>query len=41
LMRKLDGPGLGEGDPMPSALEQLDGSAHELMVQWITQGARP
>jgi hypothetical protein len=41
LMRKLDGPGLGEGNPMPSAIEQLDGSAHELLVQWITLGARP
>jgi hypothetical protein len=41
LMRKVEGPGVGEGLPMPSAVEQLGGTAHALLVRWITEGATP
>jgi hypothetical protein len=41
LVRKLDGPGLGEGDPMPSAVETISGPSRQLLVQWISDGATP
>lgn len=39
LMRKLDGPGLGEGDPMPSETEMLTPYYRDLIAQWIAEGA--
>jgi hypothetical protein len=39
LMRKLDAPGLGEGDPMPSAAKQLTAPYRDAIVQWIAEGA--
>lgn len=41
LVRKLDGPGLGEGDPMPSETEMLSAYYRDLIVQWINGGAAP
>jgi hypothetical protein len=41
LVRKLDGPGLGEGDPMPSETEMLSAYYRNLVVQWIAEGAAP
>lgn len=41
LVRKLDGPGLGEGDPMPSETEMLSAYYRDLVVQWISEGAAP
>lgn len=40
LIRKLDGPGLGEGDPMPSAAKQLSAPYRDAIVEWIVQGAQ-
>lgn len=39
LIRKMVGPGLGEGDPMPSAAQELNPYYLELVEQWIELGA--
>ena len=41
LMRKLEGPGVGEGGPMPTAAEILTPFYLELVSQWIAEGAEP
>ncbi len=41
LLRKLDGPGLGEGDPMPSETQMLNPYYRDLIADWIVQGAQP
>jgi len=41
LMRKLEGPGVGEGGPMPSATEALTPFYLDLISQWIAEGAQP
>lgn len=39
LMRKMVNPGLGEGDPMPSAAQELHPYYIELIETWIANGA--
>lgn len=39
LIRKMVAPGPGEGDPMPSAAEELNPFWLELIEEWIEQGA--
>ena len=39
LMRKMVSPGLGEGDPMPSAAQQLNQYYVDLIATWIANGA--
>lgn len=39
LMRKMVSPGLGEGDPMPSAAQELHPYYIELIETWIANGA--
>jgi len=41
LVRKLDGPGLGEGAAMPSERQMLAEPWRELVEQWIADGAQP
>lgn len=41
LMRKLEGPGLGEGAAMPSDEEELAAAYLDYVRAWIDQGARP
>jgi|JI10StandDraft_1071094.scaffolds.fasta_scaffold196783_2 hypothetical protein len=41
LIRKLEGPGVGEGGPMPSASETLTPFYLDLISQWIAEGAQP
>lgn len=40
LVRKLDGPGAGEGDPMPSEAQMLNAYYRDIVVQWIAEGAK-
>lgn len=39
LVRKLTGPGLGEGAPMPPGANQVSGYYVDLVAQWIEEGA--
>ena len=39
LIRKMVGPGIGEGDPMPSKAQELNPYYLELIQTWIEQGA--
>lgn len=39
LIRKIEAPGVGEGDPMPSAAQTLDPFYIELIRTWIEIGA--
>jgi hypothetical protein len=39
LIRKLEGPGIGEGMAMPSPAQQLDPAWLELIKRWIHEGA--
>ena len=39
LIRKLRGPGVGEGDAMPSNSETLNEAYIEILETWITDGA--
>jgi len=39
LIRKLRGPGVGEGDAMPSNSESLNEPYIEILEEWITNGA--
>ncbi len=39
LMRKLMGPGVGEGDPMPSAAQELHPYYVDVIRTWIENGA--
>ncbi len=41
LLRKLDGPGVGEGAAMPSEAEMLAEPWRQLLVEWIANGAQP
>lgn len=39
LVRKLEGPGVGEGDPMPSSAQELHPYYVDVIRQWIEMGA--
>lgn len=39
LVRKMAGPGPGEGDPMPSASQEVHPFYLELITKWIEEGA--
>lgn len=39
LMRKLDGPGVGEGEAMPSDTQELHPFYRDLIYRWIAEGA--
>ncbi|MEE2902795.1 MAG: hypothetical protein VYC39_10715 [Myxococcota bacterium] len=39
LIRKLRGPGVGEGDAMPSNSETLNEAYIKILEEWITNGA--
>ncbi|MBK6689405.1 MAG: hypothetical protein IPG45_33365 [Deltaproteobacteria bacterium] len=40
LVRKLVGPGVGEGEAMPSVSQELDPYYQKLIETWIQEGAR-
>ena len=41
LVRKLTGPGPGEGSAMPNAAQELDPYYMDLLRTWIEEGAQP